>query len=251
MYHKVNSSKIVVVTLERNNAQQRKRGVIQVVGPQPSQNAWLPPIFQPQPRPSYHIQPRPTHEMSAPQIPNLLTSRGCPRTRGGRGRGTSRFGGGESAGPGAQRKDLAIQSTDTDAAVSRLSAVSLGYLEDPFASLFVNGEGTRRMPIINRGKQPDLSRIYWAPSLILRRNLHSNDSSRHPHKCLPLSARVQYHAAEKANNITGGRDGYTILSPAVQEEAQQPHLPRVRLPISQHYEIKNSIKQQVIIKQRG
>lgn len=59
---------------------------------------------------------------------------------------------GETSGPGAQRKDLAIQSTDTDAAVSRLSAVSLGYLEDPFASIFVGGEGTRRMPIINRGK---------------------------------------------------------------------------------------------------
>ncbi|PVH81090.1 leucine carboxyl methyltransferase [Cadophora sp. DSE1049] len=90
--------------------------------------------------------------MSAPQIPNLLTSRGGPRSRGGRGRGSSRFGGrGEASEPGAQRKDLAIQSTDTDAAVSRLSAVSLGYLEDPFAPLFVAGEGTRRMPIINRG----------------------------------------------------------------------------------------------------
>ncbi|KAK0101999.1 carboxy methyl transferase for protein phosphatase 2A [Cadophora gregata] len=90
--------------------------------------------------------------MSAPQIPNLLTSRGGPRSHSGRGRGSSRFGGiGEASGHGAQRKDLAIQSTDTDAAVSRLSAVSLGYLEDPFASLFVAGEGTRRMPIINRG----------------------------------------------------------------------------------------------------
>ncbi|KAH9221192.1 S-adenosyl-L-methionine-dependent methyltransferase [Leptodontidium sp. 2 PMI_412] len=90
--------------------------------------------------------------MSAPQIPNLLTSRGGPRSRGGRGRGSSRLvGRGETSGPGAQRKDLAIQSTDTDAAVSRLSAVSLGYLEDPFASIFVGGEGTRRMPIINRG----------------------------------------------------------------------------------------------------
>jgi len=93
-----------------------------------------------------------TYNMSAPQIPNLLTSRGGPRSRGGRGRGSARFGGrGEASGPGAQRKDLAIQSTDTDAAVSRLSAVSLGYLEDPFASLFVAGQGTRRMPIINRG----------------------------------------------------------------------------------------------------
>ncbi|KAH7312943.1 S-adenosyl-L-methionine-dependent methyltransferase [Rhexocercosporidium sp. MPI-PUGE-AT-0058] len=90
--------------------------------------------------------------MSAPQIPNLLASGGGSRSRGGRGRGSSRFGDrGAASGPGAQRKDLAIQSTDTDAAVSRLSAVSLGYLEDPFASVFVDGEGTRRMPIINRG----------------------------------------------------------------------------------------------------
>ena len=49
------------------------------------------------------------------------------------------------------RADTAIQGTDTDAAVSRLSAVSSGYLEDPFAELFVEGEGTKRLPIINRG----------------------------------------------------------------------------------------------------
>ncbi|CZS97314.1 related to leucine carboxyl methyltransferase [Rhynchosporium agropyri] len=91
--------------------------------------------------------------MSAPQIPNLLASRGGSRSRGSRGRGSSRGSlPTEYGGPGAAlRKDLAIQSTDTDAAVSRLSAVSLGYLEDPFASSFVNGEAPRRMPIINRG----------------------------------------------------------------------------------------------------
>ncbi|KAK6585158.1 hypothetical protein PZA11_001885 [Diplocarpon coronariae] len=94
--------------------------------------------------------------MSAPQIPNLLSSRrgsrGEQRNRANYGRGTSRFRGRETAGPaGAQHKDLAIQSTDTDAAVSRLSAVSLGYLEDPFAAHFVSGNATRRMPIINRG----------------------------------------------------------------------------------------------------
>jgi [phosphatase 2A protein]-leucine-carboxy methyltransferase len=35
--------------------------------------------------------------------------------------------------------------------VSRLSAVELGYLSDPFARLFVQGPSTRRLPIINRG----------------------------------------------------------------------------------------------------
>ncbi len=93
--------------------------------------------------------------MSAPQIPNLLSSRGGPRSRGGRGRARGNpTGSAEHGGPalGAQHQhDLAIQSTDTDAAVSRLSAVSLGYLNDPYASYFVAGPGTRRLPIINRG----------------------------------------------------------------------------------------------------
>jgi hypothetical protein len=93
--------------------------------------------------------------MSAPKIPNLLSLPGGPRSRGGRGRGRGRSAGdpdhGNAGGSARNRKDLDIQSTDTDAAVSRLSAVSLGYLHDPYASLFVAGVGTRRMPIINRG----------------------------------------------------------------------------------------------------
>ncbi|PMD47867.1 leucine carboxyl methyltransferase [Hyaloscypha variabilis F] len=93
--------------------------------------------------------------MSAQQIPNLLSLRGGPRSRGGRGRGrgpsTSDADHGISGSNARNRKDLDIQSTDTDAAVSRLSAVSLGYLHDPYAALFVAGGGTRRMPIINRG----------------------------------------------------------------------------------------------------
>jgi [phosphatase 2A protein]-leucine-carboxy methyltransferase len=93
--------------------------------------------------------------MSAPQIPNLLSVRGGPRSRGGRGRGRGRSTGDPDhgiSGAGARnRKDLDIQSTDTDAAVSRLSAVSLGYLDDPYAQFFVSGAGTRRLPIINRG----------------------------------------------------------------------------------------------------
>lgn len=47
-----------------------------------------------------------------------------------------------------------IQGTDTDAAVSRLSAVELGYLDDLYARYFVqsSGPGDRRLPIINRGE---------------------------------------------------------------------------------------------------
>jgi [phosphatase 2A protein]-leucine-carboxy methyltransferase len=51
-------------------------------------------------------------------------------------------------------KDTIVQGTDNDASVSRLSAVELGYLDDPFARLLTAGEGgsgTRRFPIINRG----------------------------------------------------------------------------------------------------
>ncbi|KXX83438.1 Leucine carboxyl methyltransferase 1 [Madurella mycetomatis] len=98
--------------------------------------------------------------MSAPSIPNLLTLRGGASGRGrGRGRGgPSRSGvpaSGPESGSGASH-DATIQGTDTDAAVSRLSAVELGYLSDPFARLFVQapppspGVG-RRLPIINRG----------------------------------------------------------------------------------------------------
>ncbi|KAK4237759.1 S-adenosyl-L-methionine-dependent methyltransferase, partial [Achaetomium macrosporum] len=89
--------------------------------------------------------------MSTPAIPNLLSLRSGA---GGRGRGRGRGGPGRSgistSRPGPSQ-DATIQGTDTDAAVSRLSAVELGYLPDPFARLFVQGPSTRRLPIINRG----------------------------------------------------------------------------------------------------
>lgn len=86
--------------------------------------------------------------MSAPSIPNLLSSRG---RGGGRGGLRGRRGGGQ---PSGSRADAAIQGTDTDAAVSRMSAVDLGYLSDPYAGYFVSqidGPNLRRLPIINRG----------------------------------------------------------------------------------------------------
>jgi hypothetical protein len=97
--------------------------------------------------------------MSAPQIPNLLSLRG--RGGGGfRGRGTGRSPGGFSS-PAASH-DATIQGTDTDASVSRLSAVELGYLEDPFAQYFVQSAGppVKRLPIINRGKSDKRSVLY-------------------------------------------------------------------------------------------
>ncbi|KAM5348118.1 hypothetical protein ACJ41O_007942 [Fusarium nematophilum] len=86
--------------------------------------------------------------MSAPEIPNLLS--GLRGARGGRGRGRGRGGHGASS----VTHEATIQGTDTDASVSRLSAVDLGYLHDPYARFFVqsaDGPAARRLPIINRG----------------------------------------------------------------------------------------------------
>jgi hypothetical protein len=136
--------------------------------------------------------------MSAPQIPNLLSLRGGPRSRGSRGRGRGPLAGdadpGISGGNARNRKDLDIQSTDTDAAVSRLSAVSLGYLHDPYAALFVAGGGTRRMPIINRGIS--LNCNCNQPADPSHRDLYENHSSRYPHKCLSRTPRPQSTASE-------------------------------------------------------
>ncbi|KJZ79876.1 hypothetical protein HIM_00590 [Hirsutella minnesotensis 3608] len=85
--------------------------------------------------------------MAAPSIPNLLSLRGSGARGRARGHG-GRSGGDAAGGPSA---DAVVQNTDTDAAVSRLSAVQLGYLDDPFAEFFVSGTPVRRLPIINRG----------------------------------------------------------------------------------------------------
>lgn len=91
--------------------------------------------------------------MAAPQIPNLNT---LLRGRGGRGRGRGRGRGG-IASPGDHgatdtAADLIVQRTDDDASGSRMSAVELGYLHDPFARAFFGGKTTRRFPIMNRGR---------------------------------------------------------------------------------------------------
>ncbi|KAF4345351.1 leucine carboxyl methyltransferase 1 [Fusarium beomiforme] len=86
--------------------------------------------------------------MSASEIPNLLNS--LRSVRAARGRGRGRGGHGSSG----VTRDATIQGTDIDASVSRLSAVDLGYLDDPYAQYFVqsaDGPAARRLPIINRG----------------------------------------------------------------------------------------------------
>lgn len=58
-----------------------------------------------------------------------------------------------TGGGAASAKDRVVQNTDNDASVSRLSAVELGYLEDPFTTTLTTPRpGTRRFPIINRGE---------------------------------------------------------------------------------------------------
>lgn len=49
------------------------------------------------------------------------------------------------------RRDQIIQQTDNDASSSRMSAVALAYLDDPYAEYFLQGQIARRYPIINRG----------------------------------------------------------------------------------------------------
>lgn len=100
--------------------------------------------------------------MSADQIPNLNTLRcGGGGLRGrlrGRGRGSSAISDDASAQSHIESKaaqDKVIQGTDNDASVSRLSAVELGYLDDVFAKSLTpsgGGPGSRRFPIINRGR---------------------------------------------------------------------------------------------------
>lgn len=91
--------------------------------------------------------------MAAPQIPNLNTLRATRGVGPGSGRGRGRHGISNSVSPEEEKfaRDKIVQQTDQDASVSRLSAVEVGYLDDPFAQGLVIGGPQRRFPIINRG----------------------------------------------------------------------------------------------------
>ncbi|USW56222.1 Putative methyltransferase Ppm1/Ppm2/Tcmp, S-adenosyl-L-methionine-dependent methyltransferase [Septoria linicola] len=93
---------------------------------------------------------------SIPNLNTLRTGRRGTRLRGRRGGpGTSATDDGSitSDEQAEQARDKIIQQTDGDASSSRMSAVTLGYLDDPFArQLYQLGdELPRRYPIINRG----------------------------------------------------------------------------------------------------
>ncbi|KAF2436253.1 leucine carboxyl methyltransferase [Tothia fuscella] len=92
-------------------------------------------------------------QRQAAQIPNLLSLRGSRTSRGrGRGHGSPNLRSPEESREVTESvKDKIVQQTDQDASDSRMSAVSLGYLEDDFAAAFSNGPVNRRYPIINRG----------------------------------------------------------------------------------------------------
>lgn len=69
--------------------------------------------------------------------------------------------------------DNAIRETDTDAAVSRLSAVNAGYMQDAYASYFVK-RPQKRPPLINVGT---FIRT-WALDKLIHQFLASNQYSR-------------------------------------------------------------------------
>ncbi|QDS71888.1 hypothetical protein FKW77_010186 [Venturia effusa] len=88
-------------------------------------------------------------QRQAGRIPNLLSLRGTGGAR--RRGGPTSLGHGRTQEDAETRKDRIVQQTDNDALASRMSAVSLGYLDDPFAQAFLQGAIPRRYPIINRG----------------------------------------------------------------------------------------------------
>ena len=89
---------------------------------------------------------------SIPNLNTLRTGRGGPRLRRG-GRGITDDNSISGEGNAEATRDRIIQQTDQDATSSRMSAVALGYLDDPFANRFfpAGEESPKRYPIINRG----------------------------------------------------------------------------------------------------
>ena len=92
--------------------------------------------------------------MAAAHIPTILTSRNARPLGRGHGRGNHGLNdneGEDDPEAAGARKDKIVQGTDNDANVSRMSAVEVGYLHDPYAKLFAAAGNQRRFPIINRG----------------------------------------------------------------------------------------------------
>ena len=150
--------------------------------------------------------------MAAPHIPNLLTSRNARGSGVGRGRGRGSHASSSetTAEERQQAKDRIIQATDGDASVSRLSAVEVGYLDDPFAKFFVAGNSAqRRFPIINRGliSTSHCNRLIAHALTVLTRNLCANHRHRPSHLPLPVLLSL----ANQANHLPRCRVRYTLF----------------------------------------
>ncbi|KAI4715876.1 leucine carboxyl methyltransferase [Aureobasidium sp. EXF-10727] len=111
--------------------------------------------------------------MAAPSIPNLNSLRGRTGLRRGRGRGrpTDPDAPEEDA---QDARDKIIRQTDGDASNSRLSAVTLGYLNDEYATCFLQGQIPRRYPLINRGTYVRTSAIDRLVDGFLAATIHAN-----------------------------------------------------------------------------
>ncbi|KAI9830830.1 MAG: hypothetical protein M1819_005355 [Sarea resinae] len=138
--------------------------------------------------------------MSASQIPNLNTLRSArSSTRGGRGRGNHHGGppsGGPSTAESDSQKDKVVQQTDQDASVSRMSAVELGYLDDPFAHHFTLEKAPRKFPIINRGTFVRTTAI----DDLVNRFLASNPSQKKQIISLGAGSDTRYFRLRKSAN---------------------------------------------------
>jgi hypothetical protein len=168
-----------------------------------------------QPRQYHHHRPELPHsrrkdlsDMSASQIPNLNTLRrggGRGRLRGRGGFGTGTPGEERHGSRGIAAQDRVVQGTDNDASVSRLSAVEIGYLEDPFArALTPPGSETRRLPIINRGNPSTMQSLYLCCRSDMKlHNRHLRPHHRHrPTRCAILGRPFK---DEKADHLTRRR----------------------------------------------
>ena len=186
----------------------------------------------------------------APQIPNLLTSRangpGRVRRGGFRGVGSGAEDGGEDPAAARARKDKVVQGTDTDANVSRMSAVSVGYLDDPFAKDFATSNTQRRFPIINRGTFPSKMLMLhpfhlqmpppdpnplmvWTWLTIApckTRDLPPHPRPRPPRRRIPLL--LPLHPAP--SHLPRRRLRHPLLPPLIPARSPQRPLPRARLP---------------------
>ncbi|KAK9472035.1 S-adenosyl-L-methionine-dependent methyltransferase [Dipodascopsis tothii] len=109
-------------------------------------------------------------------------------------------------------KNRVVQATDTDALLSKVSAVRAGYLDDELAELFVPSgtDAGRKLPLINRGtyvRATAISALVEAflepstePDADQRRQIVSlgAGSDTRPFKYLPAHAQLVYHEVDFA-----------------------------------------------------